>query len=201
MPLGDDEPSSQSQSRPHSRSRPVSHADSSSTADEAEGSEEGYRGPHTMQGGAITDDVYRWAHNNKRKMPRRARSESLHMPRTQTIDPDLDTSAIKEPGGFRYVPRTPSTMLSPSETCSCVTDDSLSSIKPPSRDAHHLELCGPSSTFSACTRTLLVKSLEMTTMKTRMKMICWRMVDQLQGQVEKQGQAMQSPLNCCDREN
>ena len=56
-----------------------------------------------MQGGAITDDVYRWAHNNKRKTPRRARSESLHLPRTSTIDPDLDTSAIKEPGGFRYV--------------------------------------------------------------------------------------------------
>lgn len=63
--------------------------------------DEGYQGPHNMQGGAITDDVYRWAHNNRRRVPKRARSESLHLPRTSTIDPDLDASAIREPGGFR----------------------------------------------------------------------------------------------------
>lgn len=95
-----------SQERSRSRSRPVSHADSVSSAAESEDvedPEEGFNGPHTMQGGAVTDDVYRWAHQNKRKLPRRARSESLHMPRTSTIDPDLDASAIKVPGGFRYV--------------------------------------------------------------------------------------------------
>jgi len=60
-----------------------------------------YLGPHQMQGGAITDDVYRWAHNNKRKMYKRSRSESLHLPSTSHIDPSLDTRAIREPGGFR----------------------------------------------------------------------------------------------------
>ncbi|KAN0065731.1 hypothetical protein ACQY0O_000861 [Thecaphora frezii] len=60
-----------------------------------------YRGPHNMQGGAITDEVYRWAHKNRRVSTRRARSESLHLPRTATIDPELDVSGIKEPGGFR----------------------------------------------------------------------------------------------------
>lgn len=63
--------------------------------------EESYRGPHQMQGGAITDDVYRWAHKNRRVSTRRTRSESLHMPRTATIDPELDVQGIKEPGGFR----------------------------------------------------------------------------------------------------
>lgn len=60
-----------------------------------------YMGPHQMQGGAITDDVYRWAHNNKRKAVKRSRSESLHLPSTSHIDPSLDTRAIREPGGFR----------------------------------------------------------------------------------------------------
>ena len=73
-----------------------------------------YFGPAAMQGGAITDDVYRWAHNNKRKMSRRTRSESLHLPRTSTIDPELDTTAIKEPGGFRCV----GTALRASARCS-----------------------------------------------------------------------------------
>ncbi|KAJ1026844.1 hypothetical protein NDA16_002141 [Ustilago loliicola] len=63
--------------------------------------EESYRGPHQMQGGAITDDVYRWAHKNRCVSTRRTRSESLHMPRTATIDPELDVQGIKEPGGFR----------------------------------------------------------------------------------------------------
>lgn len=62
---------------------------------------ESYIGPHQMQGGAITDDVYRWAHKNRRVSARRTRSESLHMPRTSTIDPELDVQGIKEPGGFR----------------------------------------------------------------------------------------------------
>lgn len=63
--------------------------------------DESYIGPHQMQGGAITDDVYRWAHKNRRVSARRTRSESLHMPRTATIDPELDVQGIKEPGGFR----------------------------------------------------------------------------------------------------
>ncbi|KDN42603.1 hypothetical protein K437DRAFT_257786 [Tilletiaria anomala UBC 951] len=62
---------------------------------------EGYQGPHSMQGGAITDDIYRWAHANRPQKYKRARSESLHLPRTSTIDPTLDTAGIKEPGGFR----------------------------------------------------------------------------------------------------
>ena len=62
---------------------------------------EGYQGPHSMQGGAITDDIYRWAHANRPQAYKRTRSESLHLPRTATIDPDLDASQIKEPGGFR----------------------------------------------------------------------------------------------------
>uniref|UniRef100_V5EQL7 Amino acid transporter n=2 Tax=Kalmanozyma brasiliensis (strain GHG001) TaxID=1365824 RepID=V5EQL7_KALBG len=66
-----------------------------------EGVDESYIGPHQMQGGAITDDVYRWAHKNRRVSARRTRSESLHMPRTATIDPELDVQGIKEPGGFR----------------------------------------------------------------------------------------------------
>lgn len=89
--------------RDHSRSRPVSQAESSASqaSDQVEYLEEGYHGPHQMQGGAITDDVYRWAHQNKRRVSRRTRSESAHLPRTSTIDPDMDTSAIREPGGFR----------------------------------------------------------------------------------------------------
>ncbi|KAJ9479420.1 Vacuolar amino acid transporter 3 [Pseudozyma hubeiensis] len=63
--------------------------------------DQSYIGPHQMQGGAITDDVYRWAHKNRRVSARRTRSESLHMPRTATIDPQLDVQGIKEPGGFR----------------------------------------------------------------------------------------------------
>ncbi|PWN42000.1 hypothetical protein IE81DRAFT_367046 [Ceraceosorus guamensis] len=70
-----------------------------SSGDETDTEE--YLGPATMQGGAITDDVYRWAHKNRRQSAKRTRSESLHLPRTSTIDPDLDASAIREPGGFR----------------------------------------------------------------------------------------------------
>ena len=62
---------------------------------------EGYQGPHNMQGGAITDDIYRWAHANRPVAYKRTRSESLHLPRTDTLDPELDTTGIKEPGGFR----------------------------------------------------------------------------------------------------
>ncbi|CAO1622051.1 unnamed protein product [Parajaminaea phylloscopi] len=60
-----------------------------------------YFAAHHTQGGAITDDIYRWAHQNRRKATRRTRSESVHLPRTETIDPDLDVEGIKEPGGFR----------------------------------------------------------------------------------------------------
>ncbi|CAO1639344.1 unnamed protein product [Sympodiomycopsis kandeliae] len=60
-----------------------------------------YFSPHRMQGGAITDDIYRWAHQNRRKAARRTRSESVHLPRVNTIDPELDVEGIKEPGGFR----------------------------------------------------------------------------------------------------
>lgn len=65
----------------------------------ASGSE--YFAPHHTQGGAITDDIYRWAHQNRRRTARRTRSESAHLPRTDTIDPDIDVEGIKEPGGFR----------------------------------------------------------------------------------------------------
>ncbi|PWN50608.1 hypothetical protein IE53DRAFT_387075 [Violaceomyces palustris] len=92
-------------------SRPLSYATSRSADGEiAEESTftidtrappEEYFGPHSMQGGAITDDVYRWAHKNRRTSNRRTRSESLHLPRTATIDPELDVQGIKEPGGFR----------------------------------------------------------------------------------------------------
>ncbi|MCO5565379.1 hypothetical protein L7F22_019052 [Adiantum nelumboides] len=99
-------PASRSRSRDQSRSRPVSTAESqdassSQVSEDVEELDEGYHAPHQMQGGAITDDVYRWAHQNKRKISKRTRSESVHLPRTSTIDPDLDTSAIREPGGFR----------------------------------------------------------------------------------------------------
>ena len=100
------EPASAARSREQSRSRPISTAESqdasgSQVSEDVEELDEGYHGPHQMQGGAITDDVYRWAHQNKRKVSKRTRSESVHLPRTSTIDPDLDTSAIREPGGFR----------------------------------------------------------------------------------------------------
>lgn len=61
----------------------------------------GYSGPHQMQGGAITDDVYRWAHKNRRASARRTRSESLHLPRSAHADPEVDAQGIKVPGGFR----------------------------------------------------------------------------------------------------
>lgn len=108
---GDGENGLLRRSRSNSRSRPVSHAASSAsqasnhcddqTGDMADEDDVSYHGPHTMQGGAITDDVYRWAHQQKRRTTKRTRSESVHLPRTQTIDPEFDTSAIREPGGFR----------------------------------------------------------------------------------------------------
>lgn len=67
----------------------------------AEDDQLGYRGPHQMQGGAITDDVYRWAHKNRRASAKRTRSESLHLPRSANADPELDVQGIKVPGGFR----------------------------------------------------------------------------------------------------
>lgn len=61
--------------------------------------EEGYQGAHHMQGGAITDDVYRWAHQNKR--PRRPRSESMHVINPSSIDSPVERDLVKQPGGFR----------------------------------------------------------------------------------------------------
>lgn len=66
-----------------------------------DGNESEYFAPHHAQGGAIVEDIYRWAHQNRRKGARRTRSESAHLPRTSTIDPDLDVEQIREPGGFR----------------------------------------------------------------------------------------------------
>ena len=56
--------------------------------------EEEYLGPHAMKGGAITEDVYRWAHQKRRG--RRVRSESMHLPSTSHIDipHDMDLSLI-----------------------------------------------------------------------------------------------------------
>ncbi|WFD44036.1 hypothetical protein MPSI1_002701 [Malassezia psittaci] len=61
--------------------------------------DEAYQGAHHMQGGAITDDLYRWAHQNKR--PRRPRSESMHEINTSSIEAPVDRDLIKQPGGFR----------------------------------------------------------------------------------------------------
>ena len=63
------------------------------------GDEEEYQGAHHTQGGAITDDLYRWAHQNKR--PRRPRSESMHALNTSSIEAPLDRDLMKQPGGFR----------------------------------------------------------------------------------------------------
>lgn len=63
------------------------------------GDEEEYQGAHHTLGGAITDDLYRWAHQNKR--PRRPRSESMHAINTSSIEAPVDRDLIKQPGGFR----------------------------------------------------------------------------------------------------
>lgn len=61
--------------------------------------EDEYQAPHHMEGGAITEDVYRWAHQ---KRPRRAkRSESMHLPSTSGIEVPFDKDVLKQPGGFR----------------------------------------------------------------------------------------------------
>ncbi|CAO1637057.1 unnamed protein product [Jaminaea pallidilutea] len=78
---------------------PSSGASATSTPNEE--NEEEYFAPHRTQGGAITEDIYRWAHQNRRRAARRTRSESVHLPRVNTIDPDIDVEGIKEPGGFR----------------------------------------------------------------------------------------------------
>lgn len=61
---------------------------------------DGYQVPYHRPGGAVVDDIYKWAQQN-RAPGKRVRSESLHVPRTTTIDSFVDTSSIKEPGGFR----------------------------------------------------------------------------------------------------
>lgn len=89
---------------PHQSSTPNDPADGDGSGEHEsafEDVDESYQGPHQMQGGAITDDVYRWAHKNRRASARRTRSESLHIPRTATIDPELDVQEIRQPGGFR----------------------------------------------------------------------------------------------------
>ena len=60
--------------------------------------EDEYQAPHHMQGGAITEDVYRWAHQNR---PRPRRSESVFLPRTRDLDSGIDSDILKQPGGFR----------------------------------------------------------------------------------------------------
>lgn len=59
-----------------------------------------YQVPFHRPGGDVVDDIYKWAQQN-RPAGKRTRSESLHVPRTSTIDTVFDTSSIKEPGGFR----------------------------------------------------------------------------------------------------
>lgn len=71
------------------------------TPDTHGGEADEYFAPHRMQGGAVTEDIYRWAHQNRRKAARRTRSESVNLPRASAIDPDLDVEGIKQPGGFR----------------------------------------------------------------------------------------------------
>lgn len=60
--------------------------------------EDEYQAPHHMPGGAITDDLYRWAHHNR---PRTRRTESVHLPRTRDLDSVIDSDIFKQPGGFR----------------------------------------------------------------------------------------------------
>lgn len=58
-----------------------------------------YQAPHATQGGAITEDVYRWARNMRRG--RMQRSESMSLPNRSSIEPPIDMNTIKQPGGFR----------------------------------------------------------------------------------------------------
>ncbi|WFD33240.1 hypothetical protein MCUN1_000053 [Malassezia cuniculi] len=60
---------------------------------------EEYQAPHATQGGAITEDLYRWAHNQRRS--RLVRSESMSLPNRSSIEPPIDIETIKQPGGFR----------------------------------------------------------------------------------------------------
>ena len=60
--------------------------------------EDEYQAPHHMPGGAITEDLYRWAHQNR---PRTRRTESVHLPRTRDLDSVIDSDILKQPGGFR----------------------------------------------------------------------------------------------------
>lgn len=89
---GEDEP----ESAPHSAL--PSAAASVLGDDEADEAEE-YHAPHQTQGGATTEDLYKWAHQNRR--PRRPRSESMHTLNTSGLATDVDRDLIKQPGGFR----------------------------------------------------------------------------------------------------
>ena len=60
--------------------------------------EDEYQAPHHMPGGAITEDLYRWAHQNR---PRTRRTESVRLPRTRDLDSVIDSDILKQPGGFR----------------------------------------------------------------------------------------------------
>ena len=60
--------------------------------------EDEYQAPHHMPGGAITEDLYRWAHQTR---PRTRRTESVHLPRTRDLDSVIDSDILKQPGGFR----------------------------------------------------------------------------------------------------
>ncbi|WFD31628.1 hypothetical protein MSPP1_002667 [Malassezia sp. CBS 17886] len=61
--------------------------------------EEGYQGPHSTQGGSITEDIYRWAHQNRQA--RRPRRSSMHLPSTSDLQGTVDMDTLKRPGGFR----------------------------------------------------------------------------------------------------
>ena len=58
-----------------------------------------YQAQHAMQGGAITEDLYRWARQKRRS--RLVRSESMSLPNRSSIEPPIDIDTIKQPGGFR----------------------------------------------------------------------------------------------------
>ena len=69
-----------------------------STFSRLDGKEDEYRAPHHTQGGAITEDLYRWAHQ---KRPRAKRTASMHEPSVSGLDSSLHADFIKQPGGFR----------------------------------------------------------------------------------------------------
>jgi proton-coupled amino acid transporter len=58
------------------------------------------RSVHQLAGGAITHDIYKWAEDVEHEQnTRRQRSQSVHIPRNEPLDPAL--ARLRDPGGFR----------------------------------------------------------------------------------------------------